>query len=92
MKEIDRIKEMDAQQLADWICREVMKNECEECPLSKACNWNSSVIIKKLEKELPTEITKTVFCVPCKKVLDPNCKGNGKESCLHYEHRDVQSY
>lgn len=82
VKVIDKVKQMDSKELAKWICNEVMNDDCDNCPLTRRCDWHQDVIAKMLEKEIP--VKKSQHCIPCEKVLDPNCKGNGKETCLNY--------
>lgn len=39
------------------------------------------------------ELTKDVGCVPCKRVLDPTCKGHLKgHTCLNFEEREDRKH
>lgn len=90
MKVIDKLKNMDAHELSRWICSEIMNDDCDACPLTRKCHYKDNPIEKILDKEIPEIMKKTHICVTCEKVIDPNCKGNGKESCLNYEPRKTQ--
>ena len=78
MKTIDRIKQMDAETLARWICSEVLNDDCDHCHLE--CSLKNNGVLKLLNQDDGKDEKGHFYkeCISCKRFLN-GCKGKPKD-------------
>lgn len=83
MKEIERLRKMDAKELAHWICNNILNDDCNSCPFTNKCFMHHNPIEEILEHDDGVKGKFLQSCIKCDKFLN-GCKGKLTEGeCLH---------